>query len=67
MGLGFTLALTVLGITREVLGAGTFSLAGYTEASEDAFGMLLFIMPPGAFIVLGFLLAGFNKLKEMTK
>jgi len=64
MGLGFTLALTVLGVVREVLGAGTFSLLGINDAPEGAFSMLLFIMPPGAFLVLGFLMAAFNKLKE---
>ncbi len=68
MGLGFTLALVVLGAVREVLGSGTlFSgaalLLGDTfhaiEINLPAFdGMLLFALPPGGFIVLGFLLAG---------
>jgi electron transport complex protein RnfE len=67
MGLGFTLALTLLGTVRELLGSGTFSLAGL-EAMEDwPLAMKLFVSPPGAFIVLGFLLAGFNKLKEAVK
>ena len=57
MGLGFTLALTALGIVREIL--GNVSLFGMS-----LFGALLFILPPGAFLSLGFLLAGFNKLRN---
>ncbi len=61
MGLGFTLALTVLGATRELLGTGkVFSATIFPEH----YGMLLFVLAPGAFIVLGFLIAGFNKLKK---
>jgi electron transport complex protein RnfE len=78
MGLGFTMALTVLGIIRELLGDGTFSLAtlvGVEDPSlanlarleEWPLAMKLFVNPPGAFIVLGFLLAGFNKLKEASR
>ena len=58
MGAGFTLALFVLGSVREILGSGTllgFSLFG---ASFEPF--LLMILPPGAFITLGLLLAGMN-------
>lgn len=62
MGLGFTLALTVLGSIREILGAG--SIFGYKFIAESADGMLLFIMPPGAFIALGFLIAFVNVLKN---
>ncbi|HSW59840.1 MAG TPA: electron transport complex subunit E [bacterium] len=62
MGLGFTLALTILGSIREILGAG--SIFGYKFISESADGMLLFIMPPGAFIALGFLIAFVNVLKN---
>ena len=62
MGLGFTLGLGVLGAVREILGAGTiFGLSIFGAAYEPA---LLFILPPGAFLSLGFLLAGFNKLKN---
>jgi electron transport complex protein RnfE len=61
IGLGFTLALTLLGIVREVLGAG--SVFGYTFLPED-YNILLFILPPGAFITLGFLIAIVNKLKS---
>jgi electron transport complex protein RnfE len=60
MGTGFTLALFVLGGVREIFGSGTllgFSLLG---ASYQPF--LLMILPPGAFITLGFLLAGMNRI-----
>lgn len=62
MGLGFTLALTILGSIREILGAG--SIFGFKFIPESADGMLLFIMPPGAFIALGFLIAFVNVLKN---
>ena len=62
MGLGFTLALTALGIVREILGNGTlFGMSLFGASYQPA---LLFILPPGAFLTLGFLLAGFNKLKN---
>ena len=59
MGIGFTLSLTVLGLTREILGSGTvfnFSLFG-----ENANMMILFILPPGAFIALAYLAALYNR------
>lgn len=62
MGLGFTLALTALGITREILGSGTifsFSLFG-----EGASMMILFILPPGAFIALAYLTLAYTKLSS---
>ncbi|MEF9990801.1 MAG: electron transport complex subunit E [Romboutsia sp.] len=62
MGLGFTLALTVLGAVREVLGNGSlFGIVLFGSSFQPA---LLFILPPGAFLTLGFLLAGFNKLRS---
>ncbi len=61
IGLGFTIALTLLGIVREVLGAG--SIFGFTLLPET-YNILLFILPPGAFITLGFLIAIVNKLKK---
>lgn len=61
IGLGFTVALTLLGIVREVLGAG--SVFGIVLLPE-AYNILLFILPPGAFITLGFLIAIVNKLKK---
>jgi len=62
MGLGFTMALTVLGAVRELLGSGAFF--GMKFISGDA--MLLFILPPGAFIALGYLIVLANMLKEKT-
>ena len=58
IGLGFTLALTVIGGVREILGSG--SIFGMKFIEGD--GMLMFILAPGAFIVLGYLLVLFNKL-----
>ena len=59
IGLGFTLALTVIGAVRELLGTGAIS--GLQIYSAD-FGALLFVLAPGAFIVLGLLIALFNRL-----
>ncbi|MBQ1793026.1 MAG: electron transport complex subunit E [Peptostreptococcaceae bacterium] len=62
MGLGFTLSLTVLAAIREILGNGSlFGINLFGASFEPA---LLFILPPGAFLTLGFLLAGLNKLKN---
>jgi electron transport complex protein RnfE len=62
MGLGFTMALTVLGAVRELLGSGAFF--GMKLISGDA--MLLFILPPGAFLALGYLIVLANMIKEKT-
>jgi len=62
MGLGFSMALTILGAVRELLGSGAFF--GMKLISGDA--MLLFILPPGAFIALGYLIVLANMLKEKT-
>ena len=59
MGAGFTLSLTTLGLVREILGAG--SAFGWNFAGSDADTMLLFIMPPGAFLALAGLIILFNK------
>jgi electron transport complex protein RnfE len=64
MGLGFTIALTALGAVREVLGSG--SLFDYRLLSEDASTLVLFILPPGAFIALAYLSAVFNRLTVKT-
>ena len=61
IGLGFTLALTIIGSVREILGTG--AVFGIQLYSAD-FGALLFVLAPGAFIVLGLLIAVFNRLKE---
>lgn len=63
IGLGFTLALTVIGGVREILGSG--SIFGMKFIEGD--GMLMFILAPGAFIVLGYLLVLFNKLTAKIK
>ena len=64
MGLGFTLSLTILGALRELMGTGkVFSLNIYPEH----FGSLIFVLAPGAFIVLGYLIAVFNKLQSRAK
>ena len=58
IGLGFTLSLTVLGLVREILGSG--SAFGYKFISGD--GILVFVLAPGAFLVLGYLIVIFRKL-----
>lgn len=61
MGLGFTIALTLLGGVRELLGTGkVFGL----EIFSDNYGALVFVLAPGAFIVLGYLIAIVNKIKK---
>lgn len=61
MGLGFTIALTLLGAVREILGTG--KIFGCELWPED-YGMLMFVLAPGAFIVLAYLIAIVNKLKK---
>ena len=61
IGLGFTMALTLLGAVRELLGTG--KIFTITVWPED-YGMLMFVMAPGAFIILGYLIALVNKLKK---
>lgn len=60
MGIGFTLALTLLGTIRELLG----SLSVFGVKLVDADGMLVFILAPGAFITLGFIIAVMTWLKK---
>jgi Na+-translocating ferredoxin:NAD+ oxidoreductase subunit E len=57
IGIGFTLSLTTIGIIREILGSG--SVFGWKFISGD--GILAFVMAPGAFLVLGYLMVLFNK------
>ena len=57
VGLGFTLSLTVIGLVREILGSG--SAFGWKFMPGD--GILAFVMAPGAFLVLGYLMVLFNK------
>jgi electron transport complex protein RnfE len=61
MGLGFSMALTMLGVIREVLGTG--KAFGFT-LFPDQYGMLIFVLAPGAFIALGYLIAVMSKLKK---
>lgn len=64
MGLGFAMALVILGGIREMLGAG--SIFGYKFIAESADGILVFILAPGAFITLGFLIAILKKLNKTS-
>lgn len=57
IGIGFTMSLTVIGIIREILGSG--SIFGWKFITGD--GILAFVMAPGAFMVLGYLMVLFNK------
>jgi len=61
MGLGFTMALGILGSIREILGSG--SIFGYKFIGGD--GILVFILAPGAFIALGYLIAAVNRLRKV--
>ncbi len=69
IGIGFSLALTLLGACREILGTGVvfksddFGIAGIPLQGESG-GMLMFVLAPGAFIVLGYLIAVVNKLRK---
>lgn len=61
MGLGFTLSLTIIGTLRELLGNG--SVFG-VQLYSNAYSPLIFVLAPGAFIVLAFLMAAFNRMKN---
>ncbi len=63
MGLGFAMALTMLGSLRELLGSG--KIFGVTIFSET-YGMLVFVLAPGAFIALGYLIAFINKIRKVN-
>lgn len=60
VGLGFTIALTVIGLIREILGSG--SAFGWKFLEGD--GMLAFVLAPGAFLVLGYLMVLFRKITK---
>ncbi len=62
MGLGFAFALTVLGGVREIFGSG--AIFGYKFIEGD--GMLVFVLAPGAFIALGYLIVMINKINDKT-
>ena len=63
IGLGFTFGLTSLGAVRELFGTG--SIFGVTLWGET-YGMLMFVLAPGAFLVLGYLIVLFNKITKKT-
>lgn len=67
VGLGFTLALTLLGSIREILGAGTLTFemlgVGFTLTLAKYKPMIIMILPPGAFLTIGLLMAWFNQIK----
>jgi electron transport complex protein RnfE len=65
MGIGFTLAITLMGAIREILGSG--SIFDFKFVSQDAKTILIFIMPPGAFITYGYLIAIMNRIKSRIK
>lgn len=62
MGIGYTIALTFVGIVRELIGSGT--VFGLTVLGSWYQPMILVILPPGAFIVLGLLMGALNKLQQ---
>jgi electron transport complex protein RnfE len=61
MGIGFTLAITLIGSIREILGNG--SLFGIRLLADQATTILIFVLPPGAFVTYGFLIAIMNRIK----
>jgi len=65
MGLGFTLALTTLGSIREILGNGT--LFGMVLFGKGYLPMIVMILPPGAFLMLGFMMAAMNWMEDRLK
>ena len=65
MGLGFTGALTIIGTIREILGNGTF--LGFSLFGASYNPAIIFILPPGAFLVLGMLIALINMIKDKSK
>jgi len=65
MGLGFTIALFIIGAIRELIGAG--SIIGINILPVDFPRTILMILPPGAFLTLGFLMAGIGYLSSRRK
>ena len=65
MGLGFTLGLSILGSVREILGAGT--ILGFPLFGANFEPALIFILPPGAFLALGIILAIYNIIRSKKK
>jgi len=71
MGVGFTIAITLLGAIRELIGNGTLTFFGRElfnfSTSLNFQPALIFIMPPGAFIVIGFMIAGVRWMIKRVK
>ncbi len=73
MGLGFTLGLTCIGIVRELIGSGSIfglqvlPLADVAAGISGYVPVTIFILPPGAFLVLAFLTAGMNKIRKNSE
>ncbi len=65
MGLGFTMSLFILGAIREVLGSG--QIFGYALIPADWPTILIFVLAPGAFITLGFMMVGMNKISKLLE
>ncbi|MFH0895731.1 MAG: electron transport complex subunit E [Bacteroidota bacterium] len=65
MGIGFTLAITIMGAFRELLGNGSFF--DIKLVSDNARTILLFALPPGAFITYGYMIALMNRYKNKQK
>jgi electron transport complex protein RnfE len=65
MGIGFTLALTTLGMVRELIGRG--SLFGISLFGQHYIPLLIFVLPPGAYLALGLLLAAMNRISLREK
>lgn len=64
MGIGFTLSLLLIGTVREILGAG--SIFGHVFIKGDIQPILIFLLPPGGFMILGFLMALINRITHKT-
>ncbi len=62
MGLGFSFALTALGAVREILGSG--AIFNFKFINPEADGMLVFVLAPGAFLALGYLIVIMNRFKK---
>lgn len=72
MGIGFTIALLLLGSVREILGAGSWFNIAFLKGLFSFLGfeyqpIIVMILPPGAFIGLGFLVAGMNKIEKVKE
>lgn len=67
IGLGFTLSITLIGIVRELLGAGSFFGLPFNYLIEAELPMTIFILPAGGFMIYGFMMVGFNVLVDKVQ